>query len=207
MTATPDNTAPDPQTIAELQRKLDESRAELAVRNSAYSERIAYQAAANDVLKVMSASPGNPAAGVRSDRTTGARPLRRVRRDGVPIRWHADPLARGDGCQRRPYGAARGRSDVPDGADARVALGPCDHRPTDHPHPRSRNGARAHPRLAGPDGKIRSFGPVDAQRPADRGAQPRELRARRFHRYPDRVAENLRRASGACRYLCSRRTS
>ena len=59
MTATPDNTAPDPQTIAELQRKLDESRAELAVRNSAYSERIAYQAAANDVLKVMSASPGN----------------------------------------------------------------------------------------------------------------------------------------------------
>ena len=61
MTATPDNAAPDPQQIiAELQRKLDESRAELAARNSAYSERIAYQAAANDVLKVMSASPGDP---------------------------------------------------------------------------------------------------------------------------------------------------
>src|SRR6202049_3829801 len=61
MTATPDNAAPDPQQIiAELQRKLDESRAELAVRTSAYSERIAYQAAANDVLKVMSASPGDP---------------------------------------------------------------------------------------------------------------------------------------------------
>src|SRR5437660_8877376 len=61
MTATPDNAALDPQqTIAELQRKLDESRAELAARNSAYSERIAYQAAANDVLKVMSASPGDP---------------------------------------------------------------------------------------------------------------------------------------------------
>ena len=61
MTATPDNAAPDPQQIiAELQRKLDESRAELAVRNSAYSERISYQAAANDVLKVMSASPGDP---------------------------------------------------------------------------------------------------------------------------------------------------
>jgi signal transduction histidine kinase len=60
MTATPDK-APDPQQIiAELQRKLDESRAELAARNSAYSERIAYQAAANDVLKVMSASPGDP---------------------------------------------------------------------------------------------------------------------------------------------------
>ena len=61
MTATPDNAAPDPQQIiAELQRKLGESRAELAARNSAYSERIAYQAAANDVLKVMSASPGDP---------------------------------------------------------------------------------------------------------------------------------------------------
>src|ERR1700686_3658661 len=61
MTATPNNAAPDPQQIiAELQRKLDESRAELAARNSAYSERIAYQAAANDVLKVMSASPGDP---------------------------------------------------------------------------------------------------------------------------------------------------
>ncbi|HEY8670185.1 MAG TPA: hypothetical protein VIL63_05050 [Terriglobales bacterium] len=63
MTATPDNSAPDPQqVIAELQRKLDESRTELTARNSAYSERIAYQAAANDVLKVMSASPGDPQA-------------------------------------------------------------------------------------------------------------------------------------------------
>src|SRR5256714_11862484 len=61
MTATQDHAAPDPQQIiAELQRKLDESRAELAARNSAYSERIAYQAAANDVLKVMSGSPGDP---------------------------------------------------------------------------------------------------------------------------------------------------
>src|SRR3982750_2489620 len=61
MTATQDNAAPDPQQIiAELQRKLDESRAELAARNSAYSERIAYQAAANDVLKGMSAPAGDP---------------------------------------------------------------------------------------------------------------------------------------------------
>src|SRR6188472_3160722 len=61
MTATPDNATLDPQqTIAELRRKLDESRAELAARNSAYSERIAYQAATVDVLKVMSASPGDP---------------------------------------------------------------------------------------------------------------------------------------------------
>src|SRR3954452_10225756 len=61
MAATPDNATPDPQqVIAELQRKLDKSRAELAARTSAYSERIAYQAAASDVLKVMSASPGDP---------------------------------------------------------------------------------------------------------------------------------------------------
>src|SRR5947209_11771062 len=61
MTATQDNTGPDPQQIiAELQRKLDEARAELAARNSAYTERIAYQGAANDVLKVMSASPSDP---------------------------------------------------------------------------------------------------------------------------------------------------
>jgi hypothetical protein len=45
------------QTIADLQRQLDECRAELAARNSAYSERIQHQAATVDVLKVMSASP------------------------------------------------------------------------------------------------------------------------------------------------------
>jgi hypothetical protein len=57
MTATQDIAGANPQQIAELQRKLDEAHAELAARNSAYSERIAYQAAANDVLKVMSPSP------------------------------------------------------------------------------------------------------------------------------------------------------
>src|SRR5216684_6906520 len=45
---------------AELQRQLDDCRAELAARNSAYSERIDHQAATVDVLKVMSASPGDP---------------------------------------------------------------------------------------------------------------------------------------------------
>ena len=61
MSATPDNAVPDAQQIiAELQRELDAARSELAERNSAYSDRIAYQAAANDVLKVMSASPDDP---------------------------------------------------------------------------------------------------------------------------------------------------
>jgi GAF domain-containing protein len=59
--ATPDKPVLDPQlVIADLERRLNEVRAELVARNSAHSERIAYQAAANDVLKAMSASPGDP---------------------------------------------------------------------------------------------------------------------------------------------------
>src|SRR5215472_10166410 len=61
MTATLDAAAGDPQqTIAELQRQLDECRAELAVRNSEFGERIEHQSATIDVLKAMSASPGDP---------------------------------------------------------------------------------------------------------------------------------------------------
>jgi GAF domain-containing protein len=61
MTATLDSTAVGLQRAnAELQRQLDECRAELAARNSQYGERIKHQAATNDVLTVMSASPGDP---------------------------------------------------------------------------------------------------------------------------------------------------
>ena len=61
MTATLDAAAADPQrTIAELQRQLDTCRAELAARNSEFGERIEHQSATIDVLKVMSASPGDP---------------------------------------------------------------------------------------------------------------------------------------------------
>ena len=53
--------AADPhQIIAELQRQLDACRAELAARNSEYGERIEHQSATIDVLKAMSASPGDP---------------------------------------------------------------------------------------------------------------------------------------------------
>ena len=95
MTATLDNAAPDPQQIiAELQRKLDESRAELAARNSAYSERIAYQAAANDVLKVMSASPGDPQPvfdliSVRARDICGAYGVTVCEFDGSLLHWRA----------------------------------------------------------------------------------------------------------------------
>src|SRR5712671_2178129 len=61
MSATLDAAAVDPhRTIAELQRQLDECRAELAARNSEYGERIEHQSATIDVLKAMSASPGDP---------------------------------------------------------------------------------------------------------------------------------------------------
>ena len=53
--------AADPhQIIAELRRQLGERTAELAARNSEFGERIEHQSATIDVLKAMSASPGDP---------------------------------------------------------------------------------------------------------------------------------------------------
>jgi GAF domain-containing protein len=106
MNATPDNAASDSQQIiAELQRKLQESRAELAARNSAYGERIAYQTAANDVLKVMTASPGDPQPVFdlivkRSRDLCGGYGATVLQFDGTLIHWRAatgvsdDPSAR-----------------------------------------------------------------------------------------------------------------
>ena len=48
------------RAIAELRQELAERDAELAQRNSEYGERIEHQAATIDVLKAMSASPGDP---------------------------------------------------------------------------------------------------------------------------------------------------
>src|SRR5215467_9705755 len=61
MTAMLRAAAGDPQqTIAELKRQLNECRSELAARNSEFGERIEHQSATIDVLKAMSASPGDP---------------------------------------------------------------------------------------------------------------------------------------------------
>src|SRR4051812_23012009 len=120
MTATQDNAVPDPQQIiAELQRKLDEARAELAARNSAYTERIAYQAAANDVLKVMSGSPGDPQPVFdliveRARDLCGGYGATVYQFDGTLIHWRAatgvsdDPSARRGVETMYPNGAARG---------------------------------------------------------------------------------------------------
>src|SRR6478672_9110014 len=74
MTAQQTDAIPDPQSMAALQQMLDAALAreaalaeelaaptvELAERESEFGERIAQQAATIDVLKVMSASPGDP---------------------------------------------------------------------------------------------------------------------------------------------------
>ena len=58
MTATQDDTIAELQrTIAELRRERDAAQTR---RNSEYGERIEHQSATIDVLKVMSASPGDP---------------------------------------------------------------------------------------------------------------------------------------------------
>src|SRR6516165_778234 len=57
---TTEDPADPQQTIAELQRQLDECRAKLAARDSEFGERIEHQSATIDVLKAMSASPGDP---------------------------------------------------------------------------------------------------------------------------------------------------
>ena len=65
MTATQDDMIAELQRAnAELRRERDAALAErdpaLAQRNSEYGERIEHQAATIDVLKAMSASPGDP---------------------------------------------------------------------------------------------------------------------------------------------------
>ena len=74
MTTPQTATTTDPQSMAALQQKLDAAlsekaalaeelaarTAELAQRNSEYGERIAHQSATIDVLRAMSASPGDP---------------------------------------------------------------------------------------------------------------------------------------------------
>src|SRR6516162_9453205 len=57
---TTDDPADPQQTIAELQRQLDECRTKLAARESEFGEAIEHQSATIDVLKAMSASPGDP---------------------------------------------------------------------------------------------------------------------------------------------------
>src|ERR1700758_550029 len=61
MTARLDTAVADLQRDnAELQRQLDECRTKLAARDSEFGERIEHESATIDVLRAMSASPGDP---------------------------------------------------------------------------------------------------------------------------------------------------
>ena len=82
------------ETIAELQRAItvlrqerDGARAErdaaLAQRNTEFGERIEHQAATIDVLKAMSASPGDPQPVFDLITTPGTRTVRVRRVDAV----------------------------------------------------------------------------------------------------------------------------
>ena len=75
MTAPPDDTTDLHAAIAALRAERDAALAReaalaeaLATRNSEYGERIEQQSATIDVLKMMSASPGDRAACLRPDR-------------------------------------------------------------------------------------------------------------------------------------------
>jgi two-component system, NtrC family, sensor kinase len=127
MTATPED-APDPQRIiGDLQRQLHEARAELGARNSAYSERIAYQAAANDVLKVMSASPGDPQPvfdliSVRARDICDAYGVTVYEFDGSLLHWRAATGVSEDPAVRETAKAAFPLSPTPDLAVGRAIL-------------------------------------------------------------------------------------
>ena len=103
---------------ARLLGELQQRTAELAARNSEYGERIEHQSATIDVLKAMSASPGDPQPVFDLDRSPGpescaerpsavllrirrrARPYPRNRRRERPI-WHARRIAKPtSGCFR-----------------------------------------------------------------------------------------------------------
>ena len=100
--------------------------AELATRNSEYGERIEHQAATIDVLKVMSASPGDPQPvfDLIADRARDlcdAYGVTVFEFDGTLIHWRAATGVSDDPTVRRAA-----RSDVPNGANARVGCGSCD---------------------------------------------------------------------------------
>ena len=121
-------------TSAETYRALQERTATLATRNSEYGERIEHQAATIDVLKAMSASPGDaqPVFDLIVHRARGA--MRRFRRGIVRVRRRTGPLARRvrSSDDRQPSGYA---APVPDGTHARIGRVSGDPGPAAHPHP------------------------------------------------------------------------
>jgi GAF domain-containing protein/nitrogen-specific signal transduction histidine kinase len=104
-------------TLAELQRanaalrrELSERDAALAQRDSDYDERLAHQAATVDVLKAMSASPGDPQPvfdliAVRARDICGAYGVTVTEFDGTRIHWRAATGVSDDPAVRAAYEA------------------------------------------------------------------------------------------------------
>ncbi len=122
------NQTVDPQQlIAMLRRELDQSRGELAARNSDYSERIAYQAATNDVLKVMSESPGDPQPvfnliSVRARDLCNAYGVTVYEFDGSLVHWRAATGVSDDPAVREAARAAFPLPPTPDLVVGRAIL-------------------------------------------------------------------------------------
>src|SRR5215472_125049 len=148
MVTPPDETTADPYAViaalrakldaalareAALARALDTRTVELDQRNNEYSERITHQAATIDVLKAMSASPGD-AQPVFDLIVVRARDLCDAYGLTAFEYRHADAPAGGHGHQRRFRDAGSYGGEVPDAADPRQRRGSCDPGPSDHPH-------------------------------------------------------------------------
>ncbi|HJP70042.1 MAG TPA: GAF domain-containing protein, partial [Sphingomicrobium sp.] len=115
------------QLVAELRRELDHARGELAARNNAYSERVAYQAAANDVLKLMSASPGDPQPvfdliSVRARDLCDAYGVTVYEFDGSLLHWRAATGVSDDPAEREAAKAAFPLLPTPDLVVGRAIL-------------------------------------------------------------------------------------
>ena len=161
MTATQDDTIAELQrTIAELRRERDAAQAR---RNSEYGERIEQQSATIDVLKVMSASPGDPQpvfdlivrrAVDLCDGTLSAL----YEYDGALVH------ARGfHGAGPTSAAASRLRCAVPDDADTWVDHVSRHPGPANHPYHRLPGGPQPTSGGEGPGSRVATDNPPDAR--------------------------------------------
>ena len=197
----------DPQNIvAVLQQRLDAALSEkaalaeaLALRNSEFGERIEHQAATLDVLKAMSASPGDPQPVfdlIVRHATELCNVPRRQRCSNMTVTWSTFGSYYRDRDVRGCHSIGGIRATVSHAPDARVYSLPGDPGSADRPHPRSETGLRAGTASAVSSGTDRSVDPADARRPAIGAISIGSPGTRRLLRQSDCAAANLRRAGG-----------
>jgi hypothetical protein len=183
------------QIIADLQRKLDERTTELGQRNSEYGERIEQQSAAIDVLKVMSASPGDPQPVFdlivrRAQELRNGWGVTLCEFDGHLV--HLSAL-----CGKwEPSAVAAYSGGASPGADACIDYLPGDTGSTGRPHPRYRCRARVAPGDAEHWLEVEPGAAAGSRWCGDRRYLADFGITRRLLRQPGRIAANLRRAGG-----------